>query len=206
MYAVFPTDGSSLTFGIQFYLNATTQAYAGWNMASWIVHELPARVAAEFPVESRAAGILGHSMGGHGALTLGLKHPGIYRSVSAFAPICAPSQVPWGQKAFAAYLGPETIDGRRDPSINVAPWRAHDACALIEDGARFNVAPWIDQGLADPYLDSQLRPDLLETACAAASQPVVLRRHAGYDHGYWFVQSFVAEQLEFHARNLVGAG
>jgi S-formylglutathione hydrolase len=120
-----------------------------------------------------------------------LRHPGRYASVSAFAPICAPSEVPWGERAFTGYLG----DDR-------APWARHDTCALLAAGARFPVAPLVDQGLADTFLATQLRPERLEAACAAAGQALVLRRHAGYDHGYWFVQTFVEDHLRFHAANL----
>jgi S-formylglutathione hydrolase len=129
-------------------------------------------------------------MGGHGALTLALKHPGVFRSVSAFAPIVAPTQVPWGQKALPAYLGD-------DPAAHAA----HDACALIDGGAKV-AELLVDQGEADAFLAEQLRPELLEVACARASIPLTLRRHAGYDHGYWFVQSFVADHLRWHAARL----
>jgi S-formylglutathione hydrolase len=135
-------------------------------------------------------GISGHSMGGHGALTLGLRNPDRYRSVSAFAPIVAPSLVPWGQKALGAYLGPDR-----------AAWRAHDAVALIEDGARLPEL-LVDQGDADPWLAEQLQPERLEAACAAAGIPLTLRRQAGYEHGYFFVASFIQEQLHWHARRL----
>jgi S-formylglutathione hydrolase len=174
--------------GAGFYLDATREPYARhWRMESWLIDELPALLASRFPVRSGPAGVLGHSMGGHGALTLALRHPGRFRSVSAFAPICAPTEVPWGQKAFRGYLGDEASAGAR-----------HDAVQLIAQGAR---APQllVDQGLLDPFLDSQLRPERLEQACAAAGQPLTLRRHAGYDHGYFFIASFIAEHIAHHA-------
>jgi S-formylglutathione hydrolase len=188
-----PGDDASWDFGqgAGFYLDATTRAYAGWNLETWVTDELPRRVVAQFAVDGGRAGVCGHSMGGHGALTLSLRHPGRYASVSAFAPICAPSEVPWGERAFTGYLG----DDR-------APWARHDTCALLAAGARFPVAPLVDQGLADTFLATQLRPERLEAACAAAGQALVLRRHAGYDHGYWFVQTFVEDHLRFHAANL----
>ncbi len=171
-----------------FYLNATNEPWAAhFQMQTWLIDELPALIAANFPADLARQGITGHSMGGHGALTLALKHPGRFRSVSALAPIVAPTQVPWGQKALPAYLGD-----------NTAAWAAHDACALIDAGAR--VADLlVDQGEADQFLAEQLRPDLLEAACARAGIPLTLRRHPGYDHSYWFVQSFVADHLRWHA-------
>jgi S-formylglutathione hydrolase len=174
-----------------FYLDATQAPWAAhYRMRTWLIDELPGVIAAHFPADMARQGITGHSMGGHGALTLALKHPGRFRSVSAFAPIVAPTQVPWGQKALPAYLGD-------DPTA----WAAHDACALIDAGAR--VADLlVDQGEADNFLAEQLRPELLEAACARAGIPLTLRRHAGYDHGYWFVQSFVADHLRWHAARL----
>jgi S-formylglutathione hydrolase len=174
-----------------FYLDATNPPWAAhFRMRTWLIDELPALIAAHFPADLARQGITGHSMGGHGALTLALKHPGRFAAVSAFAPIVAPTQVPWGQKALPAYLGD-------DP----AAWAAHDACALIDASAR--VADLlVDQGAADPFLEPQLRPELLADACARAGIPLTLRRHAGYDHGYWFVQSFVADHLRWHAARL----
>jgi S-formylglutathione hydrolase len=177
--------------GAGFYLDATREPYARhWRMESWLLEELPRVLAARFPVDPQRHGILGHSMGGHGALTLALRHPGRFRSVSALAPICAPGEVPWGQKAFRGYLGD---DSER--------WARHDAARLIEGGAR---APQllVDQGLDDPFLATQLRPERLEQACACTGQPLELRRHAGYDHGYFFIASFIAEHLAHHARAL----
>lgn len=177
--------------GAGFYLDATAEPYARhWRMESWLTQELPRVLAAHFPLDVENAGLFGHSMGGHGALTLALRHPERFRSVSAFAPICAPGEVPWGQKAFGGYLG-----GDR------AAWSAHDAVQLLARGAR--VPPLlVDQGLADPFLETQLRPERLQEACRAAGQPLELRRHAGYDHGYFFVATFVADHLEHHARTL----
>ncbi|WP_373376140.1 S-formylglutathione hydrolase [Cupriavidus nantongensis] len=176
--------------GAGFYLDATQDPWRRrYRMASYVAEELPALLASAFPIDTDRLGLFGHSMGGHGALTLGLTHPGRFRSLSALAPICAPSRVPWGWKAFAAYLG----DDRE-------AWRRHDACELIQ--SRCNAYPGtilVDQGLDDPYLDLQLRPDLLETACAQAGQRVTVRRHTGYDHGYYFISTFIADHLHHHA-------
>ncbi|HEY6942260.1 S-formylglutathione hydrolase [Dokdonella sp.] len=181
--------------GAGFYLDATTPAFAArFRMYSHVVDELPALLAAQFPaLDTTRASIFGHSMGGHGALTIALKNPARYRSVSAFAPIVAPIQVPWGQKAFPRYLGDD-----RDA------WRAYDATALIEDGARFPGTLLVDQGDADAFLDVQLRPEFVERACRATGQPLDLRRRAGYDHSYWFIQSFVEDHLRHHAQALRG--
>ncbi|MCA0241431.1 MAG: S-formylglutathione hydrolase [Proteobacteria bacterium] len=176
--------------GAGFYLDATQPPWAPhYRMEDYVVHELPALVEAQFATTGRRS-ISGHSMGGHGALTLALRHPGRYASVSAFAPIVAPSQVPWGQKAFAAYLG----DDR-------AAWAAHDAVALIA-GAKERLPLLVDQGEADEFLATQLQPERLRAACAAAGHPLTLRLQAGYDHGYYFVASFIAEHLAHHARAL----
>lgn len=177
--------------GAGFYVDATEAPFAEhYRMASYVTKELPALVAEHFPVDPARQSITGHSMGGHGALTLALARPGRYRSVSAFAPIVAPSQVPWGQKALAGYLG----DDR-------AVWRKHDAVALIEDGARVP-ALLVDQGDADAFLENQLRPELLEAACAAAGIPLELRIRPGYDHSYYFISTFLAEHVAWHARQL----
>ena len=151
---------------------------------------MPEIVAANFPVDMARQGLTGHSMGGHGALTLSLKHPGRWKSVSAFAPIASPMRCPWGEKALPGYLG----DDR-------AAWRRHDATALIEDGARLSDL-LVDQGEADSFLESQLKPQLLEAACATAGIPLTLRRQPGYDHSYYFVSSFMADQLAWHAARL----
>lgn len=177
--------------GAGFYLDACVEPYARhWRMETYLTEELPAVMARHFGADAGAAGIFGHSMGGHGALTLALRHPGRYRSVSALAPICAPTEVPWGQKAFRGYLGTDQ-----------ARWAEHDATQLVMRGAR---APDIllDQGLSDQFLATQLRPERLEQACAAAGQPLTLRRHEGYDHGYFFVASFMAAHVAYHARVL----
>ena len=174
-----------------FYLDAAREPYARhWRMERWLVDELPQVLAAAFAVSTERAGIMGHSMGGHGALSLALRHPDRYRSVSAVAPICAPTEVPWGQKAFSGYLGD-------DPSR----WAEHDTVQLISRGAR---APMllVDQGLEDQFLASQLRPERLEQACAAAGQPLTLRRHVGYDHGYFFIATVIGDHVAHHAAAL----
>jgi S-formylglutathione hydrolase len=179
--------------GAGFYLDATQAPWSRhWRMESWITRELRELVPREFGGLPDRQGIFGHSMGGHGALTLALRHPRLYRSVSALAPICAPTEVPWGEKAFGGYLG-----GDRQA------WARHDAALLIEGGARLRPL-LVDQGLADPFLATQLRPDRLQAACDAAGQRLDLRRHEGYDHGYFFVASFVADHLAHHARQLHG--
>ncbi len=163
---------------------------ANYRMRSYIERELPALVGAELPADMGRQGVMGHSMGGHGALTVALRDPGRFKAVSAFAPIVSPMSCPWGEKALSGYLGPDR-----------AAWRAYDACALIDDGAR---APEIlvDQGEADPFLTDQLKPELLEAACAKAGVPLTLRRRAGYDHSYYFISSFIEDQLRWHAERL----
>jgi S-formylglutathione hydrolase len=176
--------------GAGFYLDATQAPWATrFGMETHVVHELPAWIEAGFPADPAARGLCGHSMGGHGALTLALRHPLRYRSVSAFAPIAAAAQVPWGKKAFANFLGEE-------PDA----WRRHDACALLADGARFDGEWLVDQGDADRFLASQLQPERLRAACADAGQPLHLRMQPGYDHGYYFVQSFIEDHLRHHAK------
>ena len=177
-----------------FYLDATEAPWnKHWRMGSYVTHELRALVLQHFNARADRAGLFGHSMGGHGALTLALKHPGLYQSVSAFAPIAAPMQCPWGVKAFSGYLG----DDR-------AAWARHDATELVKAGAR--VPPLlIDQGLADKFLAEQLHPQLFEAACIEAGQPLTLRRHAGYDHGYYFISTFMAEHIAHHAQTLNAA-
>jgi len=177
--------------GAGFYLDATEAPWSTrFRMASYVVDELPALVGTHFPADLARSGICGHSMGGHGALTLALNNPARYRSVSAFAPIVAPSQVPWGRKALPRYLGD-------DP----AAWAAHDACELVRRQT-FPGTILIDQGEADAYLAEQLQPELFEQACAAAGQPLLLRRHPGYDHSYYFVTSFIDDHLRHHATAL----
>ena len=178
--------------GAGFYLNATQAPWAPhFRMEDYVVQELPALVEQHFPATG-ARGIAGHSMGGHGALTLALRHPGRYRSVSAFSPIVAPSQVPWGQKAFSAYLG----DDR-------AAWVRHDAVALIA-GASERLPLLVDQGEADEFLAGQLRPELLQAACEAAGHPLTLRLQPGYDHSYYFIASFMGDHVAHHASALRG--
>lgn len=188
-----PGEHDSYDFGsgAGFYLDATEAPWAvHYRMYSYVTRELPALVEEHFPVDPGRSGISGHSMGGHGALVCALRNPGRYRSVSAFAPIAAPAHCPWGEKAFTGYLGPQR-----------AAWRPWDSSALIEDGHRVP-AILVDQGLADSFLASQLMPERLEQACAAARIPLTLRRHAGYDHSYFFIATFVADHLEWHAARL----
>jgi S-formylglutathione hydrolase len=177
--------------GASFYLDATRDPFArNYRMESYVTAELPQIIEGVFPADLKRQGIMGHSMGGHGALTLALRHPGRYRSVSAFAPIVAPSQVPWGQKALAGYLGEDR-----------AAWRRHDAVALIKDGARLPEL-LIDQGGADEFLGLQLRPELIEAACRDAALPLTLRIQPGYDHSYYLVSTFMEDHLRWHAERL----
>ena len=179
--------------GAGFYVDATEDPFAAhYRMYSYVTEELPELVAAHFPADRTRQAIMGHSMGGHGALTLALRNPDRYRSVSAFSPIVAPSRVPWGEKALGRYLGPDR-----------AAWRAHDAVALIEDGARV-AEILVDQGEADNFLAEQLRPELLERACAKAGIPLTLRMQPGYDHSYYFISTFMADHLRWHAARLRG--
>ncbi len=182
--------------GAGFYLDATQDPWAPhFQMETYVTGELLETVVAEFPIARERVGVSGHSMGGHGALTLALRHPDIFRSVSAFAPICSPTRCPWGEKAFTAYLGEDR-----------AAWADHDAARLIEAGAakgRFDDI-LVDQGLGDNFLADQLKPELLEAACAAAGQKLTLRRQAGYDHSYFFMASFIADHVAFHAEKLRG--
>ena len=176
--------------GAGFYVNATQAPWAPhFRMEDYVVDELPALVEAHFPVTAARA-ISGHSMGGHGALSLALKHPGRYRSVSAFSPIVAPAQVPWGQKAFAAYLGEDR-----------EAWKAHDTVELVKTATE-RLPLLVDQGEADEFLASQLRPELLEAACQATGHPLQLNRRAGHDHSYYFIASFIGEHIAHHARVL----
>jgi S-formylglutathione hydrolase len=178
--------------GAGFYLDATQAPWSShFRMHDYVVDELPALIAEHFPADTSRCGIFGHSMGGHGALTIALKHPDRYRSVSAFAPIVAPGQVPWGRKALPRYLGTDQ-----------AAWADYDACELV----RRQVFPGtilIDQGEADPFLESQLKPELFDKACAEAGQALLLRRHPGYDHSYYFISSFIADHLRHHAEAMV---
>jgi S-formylglutathione hydrolase len=177
--------------GAGFYLNATQPPWSQfYRMYDYVLEELRETVLADFPAEARRIGIFGHSMGGHGALVLALRNPDVFKSVSAFAPICSPTRCAWGRKALPRYLGddPET-------------WRAYDAVEIINAAAR-PLLPQIlvDQGLSDKFLQqSQLLPELLESACRTAGQPLRLRRHEGYDHGYYFISTFMEDHLRFHA-------
>jgi S-formylglutathione hydrolase len=172
-------------------VDATQPPYAAhFNMHRYVADELPALIAAHFPVDAARSGIFGHSMGGHGALTIALRHPGRYRSVSAFAPIVAPSQVPWGRKALPRYLGNDEAD-----------WAEYDACQLVRRQT-FPGTILIDQGEADKFLEGQLKPELFDQACAEAGQPLLLRRHPGYDHSYWFISTFMDDHLRHHAEAL----
>ncbi len=193
-----PGDSDSWDFGVAagFYLDANEEPWSRhYRMYSYITRELSALVEQNFPVDSRRQGIFGHSMGGHGALTIGLKNPERYRSISAFAPIAAPMHCPWGQKAFTGYLGADR-----------ETWRAHDACELIRTLPTVNGRPplLVDQGLADQFLEQQLMPERLEQACKDAGYPLTLRRQPGYDHGYYFISTFMEEHLRHHARSLLG--
>ena len=179
--------------GAGFYVDAKQEPWsANFQMWTYVTEELPQIIAADFPVDIGRQGITGHSMGGHGALTVALRNPTRFGSVSAFAPIVAPSQVPWGEKALAGYLGEDR-----------ATWRKHDAVALIEDGASIDEI-LVDVGAADPFIEKELRPELLERACADAGIPLKLRIQPGYDHSYYFVSTFMAEHLAWHAERLKG--
>ena len=188
------SDSWDFGVGAGFYLDASEPLWRkNYRTESYITEELLPLITVSLPVDTTRLGIFGHSMGGHGALTLALRHPGQFKSVSALAPICAPMQCAWGKKAFSGYLGADT-----------STWNAHDASALM---AASNAVPYpggilIDQGLADKFLPDQLMPELFESACIAAGQPLTLRRHAAYDHGYYFIASFMADHLRHHARQL----
>lgn len=189
-----PGEADSWDFGVGagFYLDATREPWARhWRMESWLMDELIPQVQRETGLTR--TGLFGHSMGGHGALTLALRHPGRFASLSAFAPIAAPMHCPWGRKAFSGYLGEDR-----------AGWAAHDASELmkLQRSAPYPGGILIDQGLADQFLAEQLHPDAFEAACAAVGQPLKLRRHAGYDHGYYFIASFVGDHLRHHVDQL----
>jgi S-formylglutathione hydrolase len=186
-----PTGAYDFGLGAGFYVDATEAPFASnYRMYSYVTEELPAVVASAFPIDLGRQSITGHSMGGHGALTLALRNPGRYRSVSAFAPIVAPGQVPWGEKALGGYLGPDRT-----------AWRAHDAVALIDDGARVDEI-LVDQGGADSFLEKELRPELLAEACGKAGIDLTLRMQPGYDHSYYFISTFMEDHLRWHAERL----
>lgn len=187
------TDAWDFGAGAGFYLDATQQPWATHYRMESYIHELRELVVKELPVDGSRIGIFGHSMGGHGALTLALRRPAAFKSVSAFAPIAAPVQCPWGQKAFTGYLGADETT-----------WQEHDASALMarQQSAPFPGGILVDQGLADKFLAEQLYPEAFEAACAQAGQPLTLRRQAGYDHGYYFISTFVEDHLRWHAKQL----
>lgn len=188
----YPGDSESWDFGVGagFYVDATCAPWsASYRMYSYVTEDLPTVVEAHFPASDRR-GVFGHSMGGHGALVIALRNPERYRSVSAFAPICNPATVPWGEKAFGNYLGADR-----------EPWEAYDASALVTKQP-YPGEILVDQGLSDQFLDKQLRPEALERAAQASGQRLTIRRHAGYDHSYWFIQTFVGDHLRWHAERL----
>ena len=189
------SDAWDFGVGAGFYLDATTKPWAlHWRMESYILNDLLPLIEKKLPVDMKRLGIFGHSMGGHGALTLALRHPGVFKSVSAFAPIANPVNCPWGHKAFSGYLGEEK-----------AEWAKHDASELMnaQSAAPYPAGILIDQGLADKFLiEKQLLPEAFEAACAKVGQPLTLRRQAGYDHGYYFIQSFIDDHLRHHAQQL----
>ena len=189
-----PGEGDSYDFGLGagFYVDATEAPWShGYRMYSYITEELAADVAATFPVDTNRVGIFGHSMGGHGALTIALKNPGRYKSVSAFAPIASPMHCPWGEKALSGYLGADR-----------ARWREYDATALIEDRGWTGPPIMVDQGTKDQFLQSQLKPELLQDACQRSGVAFDLRLRDGYDHSYFFIATFIEDHLRFHAQNL----
>ena len=188
-----PGEADAWDFGLAagFYVDATREPWAKhYRMYSYVTEELPQLIGEHFPVQANRQGIFGHSMGGHGALVCALRNPDQYRSVSAFAPICAPMRCLWGQKAFSGYLGEDK-----------AAWKAYDATELVKRDP-FPGPILIDQGLADRFLGEQLKPELFEAACKQVRQSLQLRRHAGYDHGYYFISSFIEDHLRHHATQL----
>ena len=186
-------EAHDLGQGAGFYIDATQAPWKpNYQMETYVTQDLIAAIEANFPADPKRRGIMGHSMGGHGALTMAMNHPHLYRSVSAFSPIASPSRAPWGQKAFAAYLGNDHD-----------AWERHDAAILMAKGM---AAPFdnilVDQGLSDPFLEKQLMPDLLEQAAATAGQKLTMRYHEGYDHSYYFIQSFIDDHIAFHGERL----
>jgi S-formylglutathione hydrolase len=189
-----PGDADSYDFGVGagFYVDATQPPWSQhYRMYTYVTKELPSVIASEFPIDGSRAGIFGHSMGGHGALTIALKNPVAYKSVSAFAPIASPIRCPWGEKALTGYLGADR-----------AGWRDYDSTALLEDRGWRGPPLLVDQGTSDPFLETQLKPDLLRDACARRNVTLELRMQDGYDHSYFFIASFIEDHLRFHARYL----
>ncbi len=185
-------EGYDFGKGAGFYVDATEEPWAkNFQMYSYITKELPALIEQEFPADMNRQGITGHSMGGHGALTIGLKNQRTYKSISAFAPIVSPMNCPWGEKALSGYLG-----------NNRETWAEHDACALLEKNGAIDSVILIDQGLADNFLENQLKPELFKTACEKSGQSLNLRSHEGYDHSYFFISSFIEDHLRHHANIL----
>ena len=186
-------ESDAWDFGLaaSFYLDATEAPWSThYRMETYLTQDLIAVIGEHLPIDTQRLGLFGHSMGGHGALTIALRHAGLFKSLSAFAPICAPTQCPWGEKAFTGYLGTDQQG-----------WFAHDATALM---SAQKLAPYpdgilIDQGLADKFLEAQLLPHLFEAACQSIGQPLTLNRHAGYDHGYYFISTFINDHLDHHA-------
>jgi S-formylglutathione hydrolase len=192
-----PGEAESWDFGLGagFYVDATQPPWSrGYRMYSYVTRELPALVASSFPVDARRSAICGHSMGGHGALVIALRNPGTYRSVSAFAPIGAPMRSPWGEKAFSRYLGTDR-----------EAWREYDASELVRARGWKGPPVLVDQGTRDPFIESQLKPELLREAFEAAGVPLQLRLQDGYDHSYYFIATFIADHLRFHAAQLAAA-
>ncbi len=186
-----PEAAYDFGLGAGFYVNATQAPWSRhYRMYDYVVHELPQLVTANLPLDGARAGIFGHSMGGHGALTIALKNPDRYRSVSAFAPICSPLNCPWGEKALGNYIGNDR-----------EAWKQYDTTELVRS-AKEHLPVLVDQGDADNFLATQLKPELLEQACAAAHYPMTVRMQAGYDHSYFFIASFIGEHIEFHAQQL----
>jgi S-formylglutathione hydrolase len=186
-----PEGAYDFGLGAGFYVDAVQEPWARhYRMRSYIERELPELIGEHLPADMGRQGITGHSMGGHGALTIGLRNPNRFKAVSAFAPIASPMNCPWGEKALGNYIGADR-----------SAWREYDACALIENGARLPDI-LVDQGMADGFLENQLKPQLLEEACAKAGQPLTLRRQEGYDHSYFFIATFIEDHLRWHAQRL----
>jgi len=191
-----PGEEDDWDFGVGagFYLDATEPSWSKhYRMESWLIRELVPLLTSKLPIDVKRLGLFGHSMGGHGALTLALRNPGTFRTLSAFAPICAPIHCPWGSKALYGYLGDD-----------FERWKSHDASALMrrQSSVPFRDGILVDQGLSDKFLATQLLPERLEAACESVGQPLALRRHHGYDHGYYFISTFIEDHLRFHVERL----